>query len=333
MGRLASVMDEPLAHIKASVLERVNVVDLIGSRLPLKKSGSQYVGLCPFHGEKTPSFFVSESRQRFKCFGCATSGNAIDFIMKYEGHDFMTSLKALGGEVGVDVALGDSTLPKRAYVPSIRLESVPQSRPPVPLDGQVLDWYNKCRASLSHPDARMYLEGRKIDYRVAEEMRVGFSRAGWVGSPDAPRLIFPQKQPNGAIVGLYGRRTDGLPTFKHRKLSSNVDGVFNAPVMLDKSASLWVTEGVFDALALRCAGVSNVVAIFGLGNMRWEWLIGQKNVVLAIDHDRAGEAGVERFRREAMMYGVTLLRLTEEELGGVKDVSQAWEEGLLRLAL
>lgn len=331
-------MDDSLTQIKASVLERVNVVDLIGRRLPLTKRGASHFALCPFHNEKTPSFSVSASRQRFKCFGCNEGGNAIDFIMKYEGHDFMTSLKALGDEVGVDVCQGlGERKPSRlglSYAPRIRLEAVRQPLPPIPIDEETMDWYENCQDNLSHPMARQYLAKRKIDFDIAKSMGLGFSEKTWVDGRDAPRLIFPQRRPDGSIVGLYGRRTtDGGEALKHRKLTGNTDGVFNAPAMLNKTAPLWVTEGVFDAMALRCAGFPNVVAIFGLANMRWEWMVGRKDVILAIDHDKAGQSGVERFRREAMMYGVTLSQVAPEELGGAKDISQAWEDGSLSLSL
>jgi DNA primase len=330
-------MDDSLTQIKTSVLERVNVVDLIGRRLPLTKRGANHFALCPFHDEKTPSLSVSASLQRFKCFGCNEGGNAIDFIMKYEGHDFMTSLKALGDEVGVDVCQGlGERKPSRlglSYAPRIRLEAVRQPLPPIPIDEETMDWYENCQDNLSHPMARQYLAKRKIDFDIAKSMGLGFSEKTWVDGRDAPRLIFPQRRPDGAIVGLYGRRTDGRETYKHRKLTDNIDGVFNAPAMLNKTAPLWVTEGVFDAMALRCAGFPNVVALFGLANIRWGWMVGRKDVILAIDHDKAGQSGVERFRREAMMYGVALSQVTPEELGGAKDISQAWEDGSLSLSL
>ena len=85
------------------LIDRADIVDVINRYVPLKKAGRNFVACCPFHKEKTPSFSVSATKQIFKCFGCGESGNAISFIMKYEGLEFPDAVRRLAAIVGMEV--------------------------------------------------------------------------------------------------------------------------------------------------------------------------------------------------------------------------------------
>ena len=93
------IADETIERIR----ERVDIVELISSYLPLKRSGGNYQGLCPFHGEKTPSFNVNPARQIFHCFGCGVGGKSVSFVMKMEGLSFPEAVRRLGSRVGIIV--------------------------------------------------------------------------------------------------------------------------------------------------------------------------------------------------------------------------------------
>src|SRR5690606_41790643 len=85
------------------ILNRINITDVVGEFVKLKKRGSNYLGLCPFHNEKTPSFIVSPSKEIYKCFGCGKSGNTISFVMEHEKYSYVETLKWLANKYGVEV--------------------------------------------------------------------------------------------------------------------------------------------------------------------------------------------------------------------------------------
>src|SRR3989442_7908023 len=96
---LASISDEKLQELR----DRVDLIAVVQRRVPLKKSGRDWKGLCPFHGEKTPSFYVVPDKKMFHCFGCGVSGDAIKFVMQMEGRSFREAVEQLAAEAGVDL--------------------------------------------------------------------------------------------------------------------------------------------------------------------------------------------------------------------------------------
>ena len=91
------------------VRQRSDIVEVIGNYVRLKRSGSGYVGLCPFHNEKSPSFSVSPARQMYKCFGCGVGGNVITFVMEYENYSFLEAMEYLAGRAGIELAQQEMT--------------------------------------------------------------------------------------------------------------------------------------------------------------------------------------------------------------------------------
>src|SRR2546423_2475464 len=107
---LASISDEKLQELR----DRVDLVAVVQRRVPLKKSGHDWKGLCPFHGEKTSSFYVVPDKKMFHCFGCGVSGDAIKFVMQMEGRSFRESVEQLANEAGVDLTPPDAEEARRA---------------------------------------------------------------------------------------------------------------------------------------------------------------------------------------------------------------------------
>ncbi len=145
------------------LLARVDLVDVVGKRLKLKKSGANYFACCPFHGEKTPSFSVSPARQFYHCFGCGAHGTAITFLMEYEGLGFVEAVEALAAETGMQVPRAQGTL---SAAEAAQQKSERQLL--LEAHAKAADFY---RRSLDRsPKARAYLEQRGILPATAERL-------------------------------------------------------------------------------------------------------------------------------------------------------------------
>jgi hypothetical protein len=176
------------------------------------------------------------------------------------------------------------------------------------------------------PKAAAYLASRRIPLEVVKSM------AGGVGTlPGALglRLILPHTDAEGRAVSLYGRRIDGGQERPHHHLS-RPKGVLNGRAL--QAAEVWLTEGAFDALALMAAGIPNAAAVFGVDGIPWGWLRDCRRLVLAFDADEAGRRAITEQAKQALLRGVAVSYLTPEELGGAKDIAEAWAAGTLRLA-
>ena len=154
------------------LMNRVDVVDVIDARVPLKKAGKEYKACCPFHGEKTPSFTVSQSKQFYHCFGCGAHGTAVGFLMEYEHMPFPEAIEELARMVGMEV-------PREAV-------SLQQAQRRSENEGlyQILEKSDQFfQAQLrNHPQAKQavdYLKGRGLSGKIAKEFGIGFAPQGW----------------------------------------------------------------------------------------------------------------------------------------------------------
>ena len=154
------------------LMNRVDVVDVIDARVPLKKAGKEYKACCPFHGEKTPSFTVSQSKQFYHCFGCGAHGTAVGFLMEYEHMPFPEAIEELARMVGMEV-------PREAV-------SLQQAQRRSENEGlyQILEKSDQFfQAQLrNHPQAKQavdYLKGRGLSGEIAKEFGIGFAPQGW----------------------------------------------------------------------------------------------------------------------------------------------------------
>lgn len=303
-----------LQDLKASL----PIEAVVNRSVPLKKQGANLVGLCPFHGEKTPSFTVSPQRQRFHCFGCGADGDVIDFQVRITGRPFREVCDQLAAEAGVTLI---KTQPKHQGVfKPLKRKDTPSSLP----DG-LLERFRGWQRGLK--GAEGYLAKRGIPIEVAEQFGAGFLPAG--ESVEAgfsgPRLLLPHTDPDGQIVSLYGRSFSDDKAIKHRHLSGT-KGLLNASALKEKGP-LYVAEGAFDVMALRAAGASKVVGIWGVDGVDLRLFAKQTEVILAFDTDQAGQQAVAKFRDDFRYLGAKVSVLQVQG----KDVAEDWLAGALRL--
>ena len=186
------------------LLSRVDVVDVVGRHVQLKKAGANYQGLCPFHGEKTPSFTVSPTKQFFHCFGCGKNGNAIGFLMEHAGMGFVDAVTELAQQVGMQVPQDDTSPEERARAAERRERQLSLT--------QVLDKASAAyRGQLrSSPRAIDYLKGRGLTGEIAQRFGLGYAPSGWhFLSRVFARYDDPQLAETGLVIEREGADSGG----------------------------------------------------------------------------------------------------------------------------
>jgi hypothetical protein len=192
------------------------------------------------------------------------------------------------------------------------------------------------QAALPGSRGAVYLQQRGIPLALAQQCGVGYAAPGtwphaardWRGG----RVVFPHTTPEGCLVNLYGRAVgtaEQVPKAKRHDHLPRAKGYFNTAALQVGADPLWVCEGAFDALALLAAGVSRVVAIFGVQGWRWDWVREVRELVFALDADAAGQQQWRALAREAALRGKRVTVLPPEAYGGHKDVNEAWMAGVL----
>lgn len=308
------------------VAERISIVDLVGEYVSLRRSGSNYTGLCPFHGEKTPSFNVNPGREIFHCFGCGAGGNIFSFLMKIEGLSFPEAFRKLAARAGVAfeerplTAAEQQALKDREAQRSIMLLAAQRYR-------DILTRQPEGAA------ARNYLQQREVDPDTAAAYGLGCAPArrdtlvqllqekglpldiaaklgvirkgerGWYDLLHG-RLIFPIRDAQGQPIGFAGRvLDDGLPKYINSPesplyhKSSVLFGIDLALRDMRISRSVIVVEGYFDHLALYRAGIRNAVATCGTALTDGHIVLLKKHaeqVFLLFDSDKAGRSATVR---------------------------------------
>ncbi len=281
---------------KNDLLNRVDIVDVINARVPLKKSGANFVACCPFHTEKTPSFTVSQPKQFYHCFGCGAHGNAIGFLMEYAGLGYVDAVKDLADLVGMK-------LPE--FEPRRGPREVPQGPDLYELMDRAAQFY---RDSLKQaPAAIEYLKGRGLTGKIAARFGIGYAPAGWQNLQavfpnyaEKPlvecglvieneqgkrydrfrdRIVFPILNQRGLVIGFGGRilgaaqGDDGGEQAGPKYLNSpetplfekgrELYGLVQARNAIRTAGRVVVVEGYMDVVALAQNGLENVVATLG----------------------------------------------------------------------
>ncbi|MEJ2141266.1 MAG: DNA primase [Gammaproteobacteria bacterium] len=316
------------------LMNRVDVVEVIDARVPLKKAGKEYKACCPFHNEKTPSFTVSQSKQFYHCFGCGAHGTAVGFLMEYEHMSFPEAIEELARMVGMEV-------PREAVSPQ-------QAKRRSENEGlyQILeksDQYFQAQLR-QHPQAKQavdYLKGRGLSGEIAKEYGIGFAPKGWdnlmkaLATSDETkqqllktgmliqkdngdmydrfrgRIMFPIRDRRGRTIAFGGRTIssdDGAkylnspetPLFhKGRELY----GLYEARQALRDIPRLMVVEGYMDVISLAQFGIRYAVAT--LGTATTEDHLNRlfricPEVVFCFDGDRAGRDAAWRALENAL---------------------------------
>ncbi len=306
------------------LLTRINIVDVIQARLPLKKAGREYMACCPFHGEKTPSFTVSPTKQFYHCFGCGAHGSAISFLMEYEHLDYTEAIEALARILGIEV-------PRERDAKSMPLASKAKLADLYSLLTEAAKLYTQCLTQA--PEAQAYLQQRGLSMDVVQQYSLGFSpddwhttsrqfaaqygqdkllasglqlknEAGKIYDRFRGRLMFPIRNRKGQVIGFGGRVLGaGTPKYLNSPETevfhkgSELYGLFEARQQTRQLERLLVVEGYMDVIALAQFGISYAVATLGTATTQQHinLLFRQvPEVIFCFDGDRAGKEAAWR---------------------------------------
>ncbi len=304
-------------EFKERLLSRVDIVDVVGQRVTLKKSGKEFSACCPFHSEKTPSFTVSADKQFYHCFGCGAHGNAIDFLIEFDRLNFPEAVEELAQHVGMELPASDQSFAKG-----------PDLAPVYRVLEQAASLYR--RQLREHPEAARavdYLKRRGLSGEIVQRFGIGFAPPGWdfllraLGDTPADqehllsagllaerdgkrydrfrdRILFPINDRRGRVIGFGGRVLgDGEPKYlnspetpvfhKGRELY----GLREVQQVLRQPPRLLVVEGYMDVIALAQFDIPYAVATLGTATTPEHIKRLQRSapeLVFCFDGDRAG---------------------------------------------
>jgi DNA primase len=316
------IPEDKIEEVKA----RVNVVDVVSEYVTLKKTGRNFVGLCPFHREKTPSFTVNPEKQIFYCFGCGEGGNAISFLMKINNMSFPESIRHLAGRMGI-------TIPVKKVTEGERRKASEKEKL-IRLNRMAADQFRHNLMSGKGEAARRYLGKRGIDDAVVKQFGIGYSpdewrllqnnfdgkgvardlvrKAGLIIIKDngqsydrfRGRLMFPIENLNGDTVAFGGRIIgDGEPKYLNSPESpiyskgKTLYGLNRTRNEIKQKDEAIIVEGYLDLFSLWSAGIGNVVATLGTALTKEQIELIRRftrNVSIIFDPDEAGKSAVER---------------------------------------
>ncbi|PID33996.1 MAG: DNA primase, partial [Thiotrichales bacterium] len=313
------------------LLGRIDIVDVINKRVPLKKAGREYTACCPFHNEKTPSFTVSPTKQFFHCFGCGAHGSAISFLMEYDHFEYVEAIEALARDLGVEVPreqrAGDNGRPRKKLDNSLYslMEEVAR--------------YFSTNLNKSQ-EAIEYIKKRGLSVEIIQQYGVGYSTDEWdrltqlfgreygqqkllacglqiqndsgrVYDRFRDRLMFPIRDRRGRVIGFGGRVLgDGTPKYLNSPetdifhKSAELYGLFEARNNTRQLNKFLVVEGYMDVISLAQFGITYAVATMGTAttteHIRQLYKSGVTQVVFCFDGDRAGEEAAWKALKNAL---------------------------------
>jgi len=308
------------------IRNRINIVDLVSEYITLKKAGRNYLGSCPFHKEKTPSFTVNAEKQIYHCFGCGEGGNAFSFLMKINNMTFPEAVRHLADKMGI-------VLPSREFTPEEKSRhDLRESL--IRVNQLAAVFFAKTLRTAAGTRGRGYLEKRGIRPDIVDTFRLGYAPEGWRGLRDhlqrekvalkhaeqagllvargdgdgydrfRGRLMFPIEDINGNVIAFGGRIIgEGEPKYLNSPESAlyvkgrHLYGLARAKSAIRKDETLIIVEGYFDLLALWNAGISNVVATLGTALTREQVDLIRRytgSVAVTFDTDAGGKAALER---------------------------------------
>ena len=313
-------------HFLRQVQQATDIVDLIGRYVTIRKRGKDFVGLCPFHDEKTPSFSVSPTRQIFKCFGCGAGGGAFQFVMRHQGLNFPEAVKFLAEQAGIPVPRDEH---RPAEPPGMDRASL------LKLTAFAADFFRKRLYAPEGAEALDYARRRGLKEPAMERFALGYAPQGWDklrgaalaagyaegqllaaglaanretgGSYDRfrNRLIFPISDQSGRVIAFGGRALAADEQAKYLNSpetplfdkSANLYGLDAARRAIAAANAVIVVEGYFDVVIPSQAGVENIVATLGTAlTERHVRTLSRMaaDVVLLFDSDAAGQAAAQR---------------------------------------
>jgi len=335
-------------HVREQIRAASDIVEIIQSYLPLRRAGTNFVALCPFHKEKTPSFHVSPSRQAFHCFGCHKGGDVFRFVQDYENISFTEAVKRLAHRAGITLEFDESPAQREDRAAKDQLREIHEQI--------ARRWQQSLVHDAAGQIARDYLAKRRVPPEAAERFRLGYApdswddtvnwartkgwdttlmeQAGLIIPRDANdrarghydrfrgRLMFPICDEQGRIVAFSGRILSGdekvakyinspeTPIFTKSRVLYGLDKARRA--ILD-AGSVIICEGQLDLIACHMSGVQNVVAPQGTALTSEHLRILRryaKEAVLCFDSDNAGQKATARILDELVGSGLTIRVIT-----------------------
>lgn len=320
------IAEDKISDIKNAA----DIVEIISDYVVLKKTGKNYVGLCPFHSEKTPSFTVNSEKQIFHCFGCGEGGNVFTFLMKKDGLSFPESVRQIGKRYGVE-------LPRKSF--NERDNRSDEKEILYNINKHAMEFFRgNLQNSKTGKIALAYLENRGIKNEIIREFNLGYAPDGWnnllnyfyrkkVSQIDVEksglisrkdnsryydrfrsRIMFPIIDMNNRVIGFGGRvMDDSLPKYMNSpetpvfNKGNSLYGINKAKQQCRDSQTVYIAEGYFDLLALHQHGVKNSVATLGTSltsehvQMLRNRYVGENGkVILVYDSDVAGIKAAQR---------------------------------------
>ena len=311
------------------LLARVDIVDVVGKHVQLKKGGANYMGLCPFHNEKSPSFTVSPTKQFYHCFGCGAHGTAIGFVMEFSGVSFPDAVRDLAQGLGMDVPEENRIIPER------RAEAQAKSMALSDVLGKACDFYRQQLKTA--PQAIAYLKKRGLTGEIAARFGMGYAPDAWdslrqvfpdysAGALDEAglvidksaesggqrkrydrfrdRIMFPIRNTKGQVIGFGGRIMEqGEPKYLNSpetpvfQKGLELYGLFEARQAIREAGYALVTEGYMDVVALAQMGFPQAVATLGTActPTHVQKLLRQTDrIIFSFDGDSAGRRAARR---------------------------------------
>ena len=321
------------------LLARADIVELIDSRVPLKKAGKNYQACCPFHTEKSPSFSVSQDKQFYHCFGCGEHGNAISFLMEFDRLEFPDAVEELASHYNMDVPREQSNRSpaqqkqdQKAYI---------QKQDDYELMAQISRFYQQQLKVATDKDVAInYLKGRGLSGEIVKRFGIGYISDAWdgmmkvfgrsnqinqqlvdlgmaiQGDKNRPydrfrgRIQFPIRDKRGRVIGFGGRvLSDGTPKYLNSPETriyhkgQELYGLYEAKQAVKQLTRLVVVEGYMDVVALAQHGVDYAVASLGTATTpeQLQTLFRTvKEVICCYDGDRAGRDAAWRAMDNAL---------------------------------
>jgi DNA primase len=309
----------------ADLLNRIDIVEVVGRHVTLKKAGANFQGLCPFHNEKSPSFSVSPTKQFYHCFGCGAHGSAISFLMEHSGLTYVDAIEELARSAGL-------TVPREERRPQ-DLAKQQQAIALSEVMSPAADWY-KQQLKLN-TRAIDYLKGRGLSGEIAKRFNLGYAPESWQGleavfgaySQDSianvlveaglivqseakrydrfrDRIMFPIRNPKGQVIAFGGRILDaGEPKYLNSpetplfSKGNTLYGLFEARQAIRDKGCVIVCEGYMDVVALAQLGFANGVATLGTActaNHVRALMRQTDRIIFSFDGDAAGQRAAKR---------------------------------------
>lgn len=309
------------------LLNRIDVVDIIDKRVPLKKTGANFVACCPFHQEKTPSFSVSPSKQFYHCFGCGAHGSAISFLIDHDGLNFIDAIHELAKVVGLKVPNQVDEKPEKKKENIVLEDSLILAKK-----------YYQARLKAS-PEAIKYLKSRGLTGEIAKQFSIGFAPGGWNNLNEVfkdydndvliksglinknekgkrydrfrNRIMFPIYSAKGQLVGFGGRVIDEKDSPKYYnspetslfQKSYELYGLLAARKSIRDKGYVLVVEGYMDVVSLAQHGISNAVATLGTATTSFhiqKLIRYTSEIIFCFDGDEAGKSAAWRAMQNSL---------------------------------